>query len=188
MILSILHNNIRICNILDIPSILNFKINNKITPLLLYLIYQFTYLSFIEFEEEYKNNNYNTIQEVYLYYFNMIRSLDNFMILAYNIYTLEVIGCCVLDEIDDLRFKNIISPWLSDLIISKSYRNRGLSKLILSKFNEICITKKQSRYFLYCKKSLIKFYHKLGYKYLFTFNQNGKTKYVFNTTLIHYKQ
>lgn len=186
MILTIPYNNIRICNILNIPSTI---INNKITTLLLYMIYQFTYLSILEFEEEYKNNNYNTIQEIYLDNFNIVVSLNNFILIAYNIYTLEVIGGCLLDKTDDLRFKNIMSPWVSNVIIKLSHRGLGLSKPILSKFNEICIIKKQSRYFLYCKKSLIKFYHKLGYKYIFTFNQNGKTKYVFYTHLTHhYKQ
>jgi multisubunit Na+/H+ antiporter MnhG subunit len=181
MILTIPYNNIRLCNILDIPTT---SIINKISTLLLYLIYQFTYLSFIEFEDEYKNNNYNTIQEIYLDTFNIITSNNYFIIVAYNIYTLEVIGGCLIDEIDDLRFKNIISPWFSNLIIKSKYRNYGLSKKLISYFNDTCIIKKHSRYFLYCKRSLIKYYHRLDYKYVFTFNQNGKTKYVFYKQLL----
>jgi hypothetical protein len=176
MILTNPYSNIRICNILDIPSIL---LNGKITYLLYYLIYQFSFLSLKEFKEEYKSIGYNSIKEIYLDNFNIIQSLNYFIVVVYNIYTLEILGGCLLDKVDDLRFKNKLYPWLCNLNIKPSLRNKGISKKLINKFDETCINKKESRYYLYCKKSLVKYYHKLNYKYLFTFNQNGKIKYVF---------
>ena len=142
-------------------------------------MYLISYYSFKEFNKEYINLKLDTLQKVIQDNLDILLHKDGIILISYNAITLNLIGFIIFDSCDDERFINILYPWICNIYIKEKYRKLGICKLMLFKLNKIIKVKKYNTYYLYCKKELIKYYHKLKYKYIYTFNQGNYIKYIF---------
>jgi hypothetical protein len=159
----ILSNNYKYWRLIDIKELQNIILIFK-------FLFQISYISFNYFSDAYILLNIYSYIDLFFSLIDILKS-NKAIIIIYNCINLELIGYCYYDTYD-LYIKNY-KGWLCDLFIINKYRNNGYSKLILNKFNKI-----YRNHYLYCSKKLVKYYKKLGYQFLFTYNTNN-IKYIF---------